>query len=107
EYSLADQFFVDPHPLLDARPDARTLRIKISRQEAAVARSHVAVWKLIAAGSPLYSLVLEDDVYFRRRFAQVFHSVWAQIAHADGNPAFDLLYLAYAEAGTCAQMAPV
>ncbi len=107
EYSLADQLFVDPHPLPDALRDVRSLRIEMSRQEAAVARSHVAVWKLIAAGSPLYTLVLEDDVYFRRRFAKVFDRAWAELEHAHGNPAFDLLYLAYAEALAGAEMAPV
>jgi GR25 family glycosyltransferase involved in LPS biosynthesis len=107
DYSLADQLFVDPHPLPDARPDARTLGIEMSRQEAAVARSHIAVWKLIASGSPLYSLILEDDVYFRRRFARVFNRAWAELAHAQRKPGFDLLYLAYAEARTGAEMAPV
>lgn len=64
EYSLADQLFVDPQPLPDGGRDTSSLRIKMTRQEAAVARSHIAVWKLVAEGSPLYTLVLEDDVYF-------------------------------------------
>jgi GR25 family glycosyltransferase involved in LPS biosynthesis len=107
EYSLADQLFVDPHPLPDGGRDTRSLRIEMSRQEAAVARSHVAVWKLIAGGSPLYTLVLEDDGYFRRWFAKAFDRAWAELEHAHGNPPFDLLYLAYGEARAGAEMAPV
>ena len=64
-YSLADQLFVDPHPLPDGMRDTRSLPIEMSQQEAAVARSHIAVWKLIAESSVPYTLVLEDDVYFR------------------------------------------
>lgn|GEM_PF-302813 len=106
EYSLADQLFVDPHPLLGGGRDANSLRIEMSRQEVAVARSHIAVWKLIAGGSPLYTLVLEDDVYFRRDFAKAFDRAWAELEHHGGAPAFDLLYLSYEEARTGADMAP-
>jgi GR25 family glycosyltransferase involved in LPS biosynthesis len=106
EYSLADQLFVDPQPLPHGGRDPSSLRIEMSRQEAAVARSHIAVWKLVAEGSPLYTLVLEDDVYFRRSFAKAFGRAWAELEHHRGGPAFDLLYLSYEEARTGADMAP-
>ena len=42
----------------------------MTRQEVAVARSHIAVWKLVAASDLPYTLVFEDDIYFRRGFAR-------------------------------------
>jgi GR25 family glycosyltransferase involved in LPS biosynthesis len=107
EYSLADQLFVDPQPLPDEGRDTSSLRIEMTRQEAAVARSHIAVWKLVAEGSPLYTLVLEDDVYFRRSFARGFGRAWAELENHHRGAAFDLLYLSYKEARTGADMAPV
>jgi GR25 family glycosyltransferase involved in LPS biosynthesis len=105
EYSLADQLFVDPVPLPNSGRGASSLRIDMSRQEVAVARSHVAVWKLIAGGSPRHTLVLEDDVYFRAGFAKAFERAWAELEHRSGTSAFDLLYLSYKEARTGANMA--
>ena len=107
EYSLADQLFVDPHPLPDGMRDARSLRIEMSQQEAAVARSHIAVWKLIAEGAPPYTLVLEDDAYFRWSFGKALDRAWAELEHHHGSPAFDLLYLSYEEARGGADMAQV
>jgi len=69
-YSLADQLFVDPHPLLGTAGDDKDQRILMTRQEEAVALSHVAVWKTVAASDLSYTLVLEDDVYFRRGFGR-------------------------------------
>ena len=68
-YSLADQLFVQPSPRLDESIDAQARAIEMTPQEVAVALSHVEVWKLIAESDRLYTLVLEDDVYFRRGFA--------------------------------------
>lgn len=107
EYSLADQLFVDPHPLPSGGRNATSLRIEMTRQEAAVARSHIAVWKLIANGSPLYTLVLEDDVYFRWSFVKAFDRGWAELRSTRGRPGFDLLYLSYEEARSGADIAPV
>ena len=44
----------------------------MTRQEIAVALSHIAVWKLIANGNYSYVLIVEDDVFFRRNFSTVF-----------------------------------
>jgi GR25 family glycosyltransferase involved in LPS biosynthesis len=93
EYSLADQLFVDPHPLPDGMRDTTSLRIEMSQQEAAVARSHIAVWKLIAEGAVPYTLVLEDDVYFHWRFGKTVDRAWAELERHRGSPAFDLLYV--------------
>ncbi len=107
DYSLGEQLFVDPLRLPRDGRDMASLRIQMSQQEAAVARSHTAVWKLIADGSPLYTLVLEDDVYFPRRFPRAFDKAWTELAHTTDEPAFDLLYLAYEEARAGADMTPV
>ena len=69
-YSLADQLFVQPDPRLHRTIDAEARAIEMTPQEVAVALSHIEVWKLIVKGDRLYTLVLEDDVYFRRGFAR-------------------------------------
>lgn len=42
-YSLADQLFVEPHPLLAGDVDNKGQRVEMTRQEVAVALSHIAV----------------------------------------------------------------
>lgn len=103
-YSLADQLFVEPDPSLATAPINRNQRIEMSRQEIAVALSHIAVWKLIASGDLPYVLVVEDDVIFRPDFAQAIDRSWAELVHT-GSPSnsFDLVYLSYKEAKTKAQ----
>lgn len=101
DYSLADQLFVEPNPLLGKDDDISNRRVAMTRQEIAVALSHIAVWKLIASSESLYTLVLEDDVYFRRDFAQILDKAWAELIRSYGpSDAFDLLYLSYEEAKT-------
>ena len=98
-YSLADQLFVDPHPLLGTVGGNEGQRILMTRQEVAVALSHIAVWKTVAAGNLPYTLVLEDDVYFRRGFTRTLDRAWAELMAGDGQAAaFDLLYLSFMEA---------
>ena len=67
-YTLGDQLFVEPQPR--ALPDRLELDrpIRMSQPELAVARSHIGIWRLIAAGEHAYALVLEDDVWFQRGF---------------------------------------
>src|SRR5438132_931173 len=104
-YSLAEQLFVEPRPL--PLEDAGFLRIEMTRQEVAVALSHIAVWKRIAANEQAYALVLEDDVYFRRNFARLLDRAWADLEHCECSPAFDLLYLSYRETRGGAPKEPV
>jgi GR25 family glycosyltransferase involved in LPS biosynthesis len=78
--------------------------IRMTRQEVAVARSHVEVWKAIATGPDNYVLVLEDDVWFRRGAAAAIDRGWRaalQRCRAEGGP--HLLYLSYADAGGTAE----
>lgn len=108
EYSLADQLFVEPHPLLSGHEDAKGRRVEMTRQEVAVALSHIAVWKLVAASDVPYTLVLEDDVYFRGGFARRLDGAWAQLMkNQTRSTAFDVLYLSYQEALTGAPRTPV
>ncbi len=97
-YTLADQLYVDPHLLPAGAGSPAEVPIEMSREESAVALSHVKAWELIAAGDHQYSLVLEDDVYFRNAFSKVFDYAWPALASEDGPVAFDLLYVSYEEA---------
>jgi hypothetical protein len=60
-YTLAEQLFVQPDTKIgtDAETLART--VTMSRQEVAVALSHIGVWQRVAEGDADYTLVLEDD----------------------------------------------
>ena len=99
QYSLADQLFVQPEPRLDGTVDAQARAIEMTPQEVAVALSHIEVWKLIAKGDPLYTLVLEDDVYFRSRFARILDNAWTELIQRTGlDDVADMVYLSYEEA---------
>jgi hypothetical protein len=71
----------------------------MSQAEVAIAHSHIGVWKTIAQSTAPYALVLEDDVWFERDFARIVDHAWREMKDADGaDPAFDVLYVSYAEA---------
>ncbi len=103
-YTLADQLFVEPQPR--ALPDRLDLDrpIRMSQPEVAVARSHIGVWRQIAAGGHAYALVLEDDVWFHRGFARRLDRAWAEM-NGEGSETqrFDVLYLSYKEVKRGAQ----
>ena len=74
-------------------------RIRMTRQEVAVALSHIGVWRLIAGSEVPYTLVVEDDIYFRRGFIRNIDNAWATIQDRDANCGpVDLLYLSFKEA---------
>ena len=54
-YSLADQLFIEPDPLLATDQVPSNQRVAMTRQEIAVALSHIAVWKLIASSDHPYT----------------------------------------------------
>jgi hypothetical protein len=63
-YRIGDQLHVQPDArLTECFPEDEPVRM--TRQEVAVALSHVEAWKAIATGTDDYILVLEDDVWFR------------------------------------------
>jgi GR25 family glycosyltransferase involved in LPS biosynthesis len=98
-YTLADQLYVEPQP--HALPDEFDLArpIRMSPAEIAIASSHIGVWREIAQSAASYALVVEDDVWFERNFTRVVDQAWQELKYADqAKPAFDILYLSYAEA---------
>ena len=104
-YTLADQLYVDPHPLPAGVGKPIEISIEMSREEVAVALSHVKAWDLIANGEHQYGLVLEDDVYFRRDFPKVFDRAWSTLVAENGPVPLDLLYVSYEEAQVGAEWA--
>jgi GR25 family glycosyltransferase involved in LPS biosynthesis len=107
-YSLADQLFVDPHPRLEECLDAESWPVEMTDQEIAVALSHIAVWERIAAGDSDYSLILEDDTYFRRGFCRELDDAWSDLVwNRAERPAFDLLYVSYKEVKTGKRFVPI
>jgi GR25 family glycosyltransferase involved in LPS biosynthesis len=98
-YTLADQLYVEPQP--HALPDEFDLArpVRMSPAEIAIASSHISVWRDIARSAASYALVVEDDVWLERNFARVIDQAWQEMKYADqAEPAFDVLYLSYAEA---------
>ncbi len=107
-YSLADQLFVDPHPLLEKWFDGESWPVEMTDQEIAIALSHIAVWERIAAGDSDFSLILEDDAYFRRGFCRDLDEAWSDLVWNRAERfAFDLLYVSYKEVKTGKRFVPI
>jgi GR25 family glycosyltransferase involved in LPS biosynthesis len=106
-YRLGDQLYVQPDARLEACFDVEE-PVKMTRQEVAVARSHVEAWKVIVAGSCDHVLVLEDDVWFRTGAAAAIDRGWRAAANRQtGRGGPHLLYLSYDDAGGTASRADV
>ncbi len=98
-YTLEDQLFVEPQPLVSPADFELNAPIRMSRAEIAVARSHINVWRQVAASNHAYALILEDDVWFHRSFARDLDEVWHEVVgHSKKCKKFDILYLSYCEA---------
>jgi GR25 family glycosyltransferase involved in LPS biosynthesis len=97
-YTLGDQLFVDPHPLALADRLDLDEPIDMSPQEIAVACSHIDVWRKIESGPHAHAMVLEDDVWFRPRFARIVDQAWSEL-HRGKNleRLVDVLYVSYRE----------
>ncbi len=106
-YPMRDQLFVQPDPRLE-ECFGQDEPIRMTRQEIAVARSHIKAWKRIALGPDENVLVLEDDVYFVTGAARLIDCGW-RAAMKDRSPDErpQLLYLSYLDAGGTAQRADV
>ena len=97
-YTLGDQLFVEPQPLTLPTRYELNAPIRMSRAEVAVARSHINVWKQVAASDHAYVLILEDDVWFHSGFARHLDQAWAEVvAEFDRRGLFDVLYVSYLE----------
>jgi len=98
-YRIGDQLHVQPDARL-AECFAEDEPVQMTRQEVAVARSHVEAWKAVATGTDDYVLVLEDDVWFTPGAAAAIDRGWRAALDrcvVEGGPR--LLYLSYADAG--------
>ena len=97
QYTLKDQLFVDPCQVLPQELNL-DMKIKMSKQEIAVACSHIKVWKEIANGDEDYSLVLEDDICIHPNFASLMEKSWAEINQKSNSESnFDILFLSFKE----------
>jgi GR25 family glycosyltransferase involved in LPS biosynthesis len=97
-YTLEDQLFVEPQPSVLPNRLQLDRPIVMTPPEIAVALSHIAVWRRIAAGKHDYCLVLEDDVWFPHGFAGYLEKAWTEIvSHGQQDGSFDILYLSYTE----------
>ena len=99
-YSLGDQLFVEPQPLVFPTRLELDAPIRMSRAEVAVARSHINVWRRVSASNHAYVMILEDDAWFHSGFARCLDRVWDEVvAEYDNNKRrFDVLYVSYLEA---------
>lgn len=97
-YTLGEQLFVEPQPLsLPSQLDLSS-PIRMSNPEVAVARSHIDIWRQVAAGQHKHVLIIEDDVWFQVNFASKIDQVWDEIKTKGGmDNNFDILYLSYQE----------
>ena len=99
-YVIGDQLYVQPDPrLLECFGTDHPVRM--TRQEVAVARSHIEAWKAVANGSEQHVLIVEDDVWLRPGAANAIDRGWAEArdrCSASGGP--HLLYLSYLDAGS-------
>ncbi|AZJ04639.1 family 16 glycosylhydrolase [Klebsiella quasipneumoniae subsp. similipneumoniae] len=102
-YNIGDQLYVQPDFRLAAHFKVDE-PIKMTRQEIAVARSHIEVWKAVATGNDKYVLVLEDDVWFKLGAAVAITRGWqAAIRRCSTKGGPHLLYLSYEDAGGTAE----
>lgn len=102
-YRLGDQLYVQPDARLEACFGVEQ-PVRMTRQEVAVAQSHVEAWKVVAAGSCDHVLVLEDDVWFRSGAAAAIDQGWqAAVRRQAGKGGPHLLYLSYQDAGGTAE----
>jgi GR25 family glycosyltransferase involved in LPS biosynthesis len=98
-YRIGDQLYVQPDARL-AECFAEDEPVRMTRQEMAVARSHVEAWKAVATGTDDHVLVLEDDVWFTPGARSVIDRGWIAArgrSASEGGP--KLLYLSYHDAG--------
>ena len=97
-YRLSDQYYVDPDPRLLSIIRNKNISVNLSKEEIAIALSHVNAWQKIVDENQSYALILEDDVFFEREFASTLNQIWLELPQNryDGSK-FDLLYLSFRE----------
>lgn len=98
-YVTGNQLYVQPDPRLQAC-FGNEHPVRMTRQEVAVARSHIEAWKVVASGSAQHVLILEDDVWLRHGAAEAIDRGWEEARRGcstSGGP--HLLYLSYVDSG--------
>lgn len=107
QYRVGHQLHVQPDPKL-AATFGTDEPVRMTRQEVAVARSHIEAWKRIAHGPDDYVLVLEDDVWFRPGAAKAIDRGWrAALDHCSATVGPRLVYFSYSDADGTAEKIPV
>jgi len=107
QYCVGHQLHVQPDAKLEATFGADE-PVRMTRQEVAVARSHIEAWKRIARGPDHYVLVLEDDVWFRPGAARAIDRGWrAAIDHCPRTVGPQLVYFSYSDADGTAEKIPI
>lgn len=97
-YTLEDQLFVEPQPLVFPTRMELDTQIRMSRAEVAVAQSHIDIWKKVAYGTEEYILILEDDTWFSFKFVDGLNQAWSEtFPENEVNGKFDILYVSYLE----------
>lgn len=92
-YSLGDQLRVEPNDKIKNDSENNSIMIDMTSQEIAVTLSHIEIWKLITKSEKNFTLILEDDVYFKYNFSNEVDSIWDELY--DKNKDFDILFLSY------------
>lgn len=92
-YKLEDQYFVDPNPELLNIIREKEINIDLTKQEIAVALSHLSIWGKIIDENINSGLILEDDIYFESKFSNKLNSLWKEIV--ESKIEFDIIYLSY------------
>ncbi len=92
-YTLEDQYFVDPNPELLNIIREKEIIIELTKQEIAVALSHLSIWDKIIDENIHSGLILEDDIYFENKFSNKLNSLWKEIV--ESKIEFDIIYLSY------------
>jgi len=103
-YPLDAQYYVDPDPRLLSIIREKNVNVTMTREEVAVALSHIKAWQQIVADKAAYAFVLEDDVFFERRFAAQLNQSWQELPERRNDGfRFDLLYVSFREVERRAQ----
>ena len=103
-YPLESQYYVDPDPRLLPSIREGAVHIPMTREEIAVALSHLKAWRNIVAENIPYALILEDDVFFEHSFAAQLNRTWQELLkRRHGGTDFDMLYLSFREVDRRAQ----
>lgn len=93
-YVLGHQLHVQPDAKLEAF-FGRNEAVAMTRQEIAVAKSHVEAWKAVATGCEEHVLILEDDVWFRQGAAASIERAWCKALIRGNGGGSAMLYLSY------------